>query len=474
MTASTTFRRGLLAGAASLALVASACGGDNSSSTSSATTTASATSASTAAAAATTTASTAATTAAAATTAPAVDIKGKTVTMLGPETSTEADALAAGFAGWEQKTGAKIEYTGTRDAETQVRTAAEAGGSALPDIFMAPQPGLIKDLAAKITPVSAAVSATVKANFDPFLVNLATVDGKLLGVPAKADLKSLVWYSPSVFKAKGYTVPTTWAELTALGDKMRADGISPWCIGIESGEATGWPLTDWMEDLMLRMHGPDVYDKWVSHQIPFNDPMVKDVADMVGQIWFGEGNVLGGRESIPSTGFANAGYPILDGTCGMHRQGNFYGANFLTAKPDVKFGDDGDVNVFYLPTINKDFGNVTLTAGIYAVSFNDKPETQSAMEFLASADFANARAKAQQGGFLSPNKKIDVNSYGNPLDKQLASILLQASPVRFDGSDAMPSSVGAGTFWKEGTNWVSGAEDTDTFLNNVEASWPAT
>jgi len=147
--------------------------------------------------------------------------------------------------------------------------------------------------------------------------------------------------------------------------------------------------------------------------------------------------------------------PILDGTCGMHRQGNFYGANFLTAKPDVTFGADGDVNVFYLPTINSSFGNVTLTGGIYAVAFNDKPETQSAMAFLASADFANARAKAQQSGFLSPNKKIDVNSYGNPLDKQLASILLKASPVRFDGSDAMPASVGAGTFWKEGTNWVS-------------------
>jgi alpha-glucoside transport system substrate-binding protein len=470
MTASTTFRRGLLVGAASLALLASACGGDNSSSSSPSTTAASATPASTAAA--TTTASTAAATTAAATTAPTVDIKGKTVTMLGPETASEADGLTAAFASWQQKTGAKLEYSGTRDAETQIRTAAEAGGSALPDIFMAPQPGLVKDLATKISPVSATVASTVKENFDPYLVGLATINGKLLGVPAKADLKSLVWYSPSVFKSKGYAVPTTWAELTALADKMKADGISPWCIGIESGEATGWPLTDWMEDLMLRMHGPDVYDKWVGHQIPFNDPMVKDVADTVGQIWFGDGNVLGGRESIVSTGFATAGNPILDGTCGMHRQGNFYGANFLTAKPDVKFGADGDVNVFYLPTINSSFGNVTLTGGIYAVAFNDKPETQSAMAFLASADFANARAKAQQSGFLSPNKKIDVNSYGNPLDKQLASILLKASPVRFDGSDAMPASVGAGTFWKEGTNWVSGAEDTDTFLNNVEASWP--
>jgi alpha-glucoside transport system substrate-binding protein len=257
-----------------------------------------------------------------------------------------------------------------------------------------------------------------------------------------------------------------------LGDKMKADGIAPWCVGIESGDATGWPMTDWIEDVMLRLNGPDVYDKWVNHQIPFNDPQVKAAAQMVADLWFTEGNVLGGRQSIVSTGFANAGLPILDGTCGMYRMSNFYGSNFTQTKPDTKFGEDGDVNVFYLPTINDKFGKVTLTAGLYAVAFNDKPETMSAMAYLESADYADARAKVQGSGFLSPNKNIDVASYGNPLDAQLATILKNSSPVRFDGSDAMPSVVGSGSFWKEGTNWVNGTEDLDTFLNNVEASWP--
>jgi alpha-glucoside transport system substrate-binding protein len=478
MTRTRKLRRGLFAGTAALALVLAACGSDNSGSSSSATT-ASGGAATTAGGAATTAAGGAATTAAGGATTTAgggtstgADIKGKTVKILGTEVAGEADGITGAFKPWETQTGAKLNYTGTRDAETQVRTAAEAGGSALPDIFFAPQPGLIKDLAKSITPVPADLVTKMKADLDPFLVTLGTVNNQVLGVPVKADLKSLVWYSPKVFKQHNYQIPQTWDAMVKLGDQMKKDGITPWCVGIESGDATGWPMTDWMEDIMLRLNGPDVYDKWVSHQIPFNDPQVKAAAQMVADIWFPDGNVVGGRQAIASTAFANAGLPILDGGCGMYRMGNFYGSNFTQSNPNTTFGEDGDVNVFYLPTINDKFGKVTLTAGLYAVAFNNKPETMAALAYLESADYANNRAKAQQSGFLSPNKNIDVNSYGNPLDKQLATILKNATPVRFDGSDAMPAAVGAGTFWKEGTNWVNGTEELDTFLNNVEASWP--
>jgi alpha-glucoside transport system substrate-binding protein len=466
MTRIIKLRRSLFTGTALLALVLAACGGDNKSSSS---TSAAAT---TAGGAASTAAGGAATTAAAGGSTGGADIKGKTVTALGPEVGSEADGITGAFKQWEQQTGAKLSYTGTRDAETQVRTAAQAGGSALPDIFFAPQPGLVKDLSKNITPVPQDIVASMKNDFDPYLLTLGSVNGQVLGVPVKSDLKSLVWYSPKVFKQHNYQVPQTWDQMLKLADQMQKDGIAPFCVGIESGDATGWPLTDWMEEIMLRLHGPDVYDQWVDHRIPFNDPQVKDVAQMVADIWFKPGYVLNGRDSIASTGFANAGLPVLDGTCGMHQQANFYGAQFTQAKPNTTFGPDGDVNVFYEPTMSDKFGKITEIAGVYAVAFNNKPETMAALKYLESADYANARAKAQSSGFLSPNKNLDVNSYGNPLDKQLATILKAASPVRFDGSDAMPSAVGAGSFWKEGTNWVSGTEDLDTFLNNVEKSWP--
>jgi len=335
-----------------------------------------------------------------------------------------------------------------------------------------PQPGLVADLAEHITPVPQSTLDAHEDSYDPYLWELVTVDDKVLGVPNKGDVKSLVWYSPSVFEEKDYEIPETWDALIELQDTMKADSIAPWCIGIESGDATGWTLTDWMEDLMLRVHGPEVFDQWVAHEIPFNDPKVKEVAQMVEDIWFTEGNVLNGRQSIASTGFAQAGLPIADGACGMHRQANFYAANFSDANADIAFGPDGDVNTFYLPTISDEFGQVTLSGGTYIVAFNDDADTLKAIEFLASEDYANARIESDFGGFLSPNKNHDTGLYSSSLDQTLAEILVTADPVRFDGSDSMPSEVGAGSFWLEGTNWVLGTNDLDQFLDNVEASWP--
>jgi len=391
------------------------------------------------------------------------------LTIAGPETGSEADGFTEAFETFTEDTGIDISYTGSRDFETQIRVSAEGGD--LPDIAVIPQPGLVKDLADKITPVPDDVLDAHKDQFNEYLWDLVTVEGDVLGVPNKADVKSLVWYSPKTFEEKGYEVPETWAEMLALQDKMKADGIAPWCVGIESGDATGWTLTDWFEDIMLRMHGPDVYDDWVNHDIPFDDPKVEQVAKEVEKIWFTNGNVLNGRQSIASTGFQQAGLPVADGTCGMHRQANFYAAQFKDA--GKTFGEDGDVNAFYLPTMSDKFGKVLLSGGTYVVAFNDNEATMQAMKFLASPEYADARNEAEKGGFLSPNKEHDTSKYADDLDRTLADLLVESETVRFDGSDNMPSEVGAGTFWKEGTNWVLGTSDLDTFLGNVEKSWPS-
>lgn len=392
------------------------------------------------------------------------------VTISGPETGAEADGFQAAFDAFSQEEGIEVIYSGSRDFETQIRVAAESGE--LPDIAVIPQPGLVSDLAERITPVPQATLDANAENYDPYLFELVTVDDKVLAVPNKGDVKSLVWYNPSVFKENGYEIPETFEDLLALADTMKEDGIAPWCIGIESGDATGWTLTDWMEDVMLRLHGPDVYDQWVAHEIPFNDPKVKEAAEIVEEIWFTDGNVLHGRESIASTGFAQAGLPVLDGECGMHRQANFYAANFTDADAAIEFGPEGDVDAFYLPTISDEFGKVTLTGGTYIVAFNDDPSTLAAIDFLASEDYANARIEADKGGFLSPNKAHDTSLYTSPLDQTLAEILVEADPVRFDGSDSMPSEVGAGSFWSEGTDWVLATSELDDFLDAVEESWP--
>ena len=395
---------------------------------------------------------------------------GGAVTISGPETGSEADGFTEAFTEFTKETGIEVDYAGSRDAATQLQVASEGGD--LPDLAVIPQPGLAKDLKDKITPVPKAILDKHEKQFNEYLWELITVDDDVLGVPNKADVKSLVWYSPKTFKAKGYKIPQTWDELIALQNKMKADKIAPWCIGIESGDATGWTLTDWMEDIMLRLHGPDVYDDWVAHKIPFNDPKVVEAAELVEDIWFAEGNVLNGRQSIASTGFQQAGLPIADGTCGMHRQANFYGAQFKE-KGGLTFGEDGDVNVFYLPTMSDKFGKVMLSGGTYAVAFNDDEDTLKVLEFLASPEYADARNKAAKGGFISPNSEHDTSLYAEDLDRTLAELLVESETVRFDGSDNMPSEVGSGSFWKEGTNWVLGSSDLKTFLGNVESSWPS-
>jgi alpha-glucoside transport system substrate-binding protein len=176
---------------------------------------------------------------------------------------------------------------------------------------------------------------------------------------------------------------------------------------------------------MLRMHGPEVYDQWVKHEIPFNDPKVKEVVEAVSEIWFGEGNVLQSREEIATTSFGDAGIPLLDGDCMLHRQGNFYAAFLQENEGEV--GEDKDVFAFYLPPMEEGT-NPVLSAGLYAVAFNDKPETIETMRFLASPEYVTARVEAQKGGFLSPNKKQDVAVYPNDLERTFAEILAAGDP----------------------------------------------
>ena len=398
-------------------------------------------------------------------------LAGTVVEILGPETGAEAEGFLAAFAPFEERTGIDVQYSGTRDATTELNLALEAGEP--PDIVVIPQPGRIIQFAESGDAVAVpdSVMANIGGAYDSFWFDLAATGGSVYGVPNKGDVKSLVWYSPPVFAANGYEIPQTWADLEALTEQMKADGNVPWCVGIESGDATGWAFTDWMEDMMLRLHGPDVYDQWVSNDIPFNDARVVEVAEFVGSIWFAEGNVLGGRDLIATTGFKEAALPVADGECMMHRQANFAGAFFTEV--GASLGPDGDVNVFYLPTVSDEFGQVVLGAGTHAVAFTDKPETLATLEYIGTAEYADTRIMADKGGFLSPNRDHDTSLYSSNFDRTLAEILVSASPFRFDASDLMPGEVGAGEFWRSGTDYVSGAKTAEEFAEDVQDAWPS-
>jgi alpha-glucoside transport system substrate-binding protein len=397
----------------------------------------------------------------------APDLEGEEVTVFGPEVEVEMQSLEESFAPFEEETGVDVVVTGDRSFETQVGSQIQAGNP--PDIAMFPQPGRVQEYAEDIPALSEDVLAEIEENFEPGWTDPVTVDGEIKAVPAKADLKSLVWYNPQIFQDNDYEVPETLEDFEALAEQMAEDGNTPFCVGSGSDDATGWPMTDWIEDYMLRLQGPDVYDQWAAHEIPFDDPQVVEVGQHVYDFLAQDGFVLGGLENVTATPFAEAGLPVADGDCMMYHLGNFYAANFTDA--DAELGPDGDVSAFFLPG-SEENPNITLSGGIYATPFSDDEAVMATMEYIASTEFADARAGNEIAGFLSPNRNVDTSLYPNELSQQFGDILAEASPVRFDASDLMPSAVGSGTFWTAMNNITNGDQNVEQAFAEVESSWP--
>jgi len=400
------------------------------------------------------------------------NLKGKTVTLYTSVVTPEDTPYIESFKPFEKCTGATIKYEGDKSFEAQILVRAKAGNP--PDLAYVPQPGLLKQLVATGTVV--APPAAVSANVDKFWSKdwkaYGTVDGKFYAAPNSANVKSLVWYSPSEFKDKGYAIPTTLDQLKQLSDKIAATGKKPWCAGINSGEATGWPVTDWMEDFMLRLYGPQEYDKWVNHQIAFNSPEPTAALDAVGGYLKNPKYVNGGLgnvKSIASTTFQDGGLPILDGNCSLHRQASFQANNWGEG---TKVAPDGDIFAFYLPSKDATSKPV-LGGGEFTTAFASRPEVQAFQTWLSTDTYANIRVQlSPSGGWISANKGLDPNLTKNQIDRLSVTLFQDPKTVfRFDGSDQMPAAVGSNSFWKQATNWITGQSTKDT-VDKIEASWP--
>ncbi len=399
-----------------------------------------------------------------------------TITVTGPERDeNEAGAIQEVLGAWGDEHGIEVIYLGSADWEAEINVQVEGGNP--PDISIFPQPGKLADFArdGHIVPLNDAAAAATSENWSDAWTVFGNVDGVQYGVPVKADLKSLVWYQPARFAANGYEVPETYDEFTALVSQIAGDGNRPLCVGIESGQATGWPFTDWVEDMVLRQHGADVYDQWVAHDIPFNDDRIVSSMQTVLDLWT-EDNVFASSGSIAATAFQDNGQPLVDGDCFMHRQASFFSA-FMPE--GTTFGDgEGEVNVFYFPDINGD--RPVLGAGTLAAGFNDNDATMALLAYLSTPDYAEARQVSQAtrkgggatlSGFLSAALGQDPSVY-QPLEQSFLEVLETAAIVRFDGSDLMPADVGAGTFWTEGTSAVNGDITAAEAAERIEASWP--
>ena len=400
--------------------------------------------------------------------------KGKTVTMFGSILPPESDSLNSSWAQFESCTGIKIAYEGSNDFESQLGVRVQ-GGTA-PNLAIIPQPGLLAHFvglgAVKKPP--AGVVANEDKYLNPAWKAYGSVNGTFYAAPQSANFKSLVWYSPSAFKAAGYTVPTTWDELAALSDKIAAAGKGkPWCGGIGSGTATGWPATDWLEETVLSSQGGQVYDDWVSHKVKFSDPQIQaamtDVANwMQNPKWVNGG--YGDVKTIATTTFQDAGKPILTGQCWMLQQASFYAAQWPKG---TTVAPDGQVFAFYLPGRSASIPTPVEGGGEFTAAFADDPATQAVQTYLSSPQWVDSRLKVAPG-WVSPNSGADQSLYTNAIDKLSAQYLTNAKATfRFDASDLMPSAVGSGAEWTQMTAWFGTGASQVAVAKAIDAAWPA-
>ncbi len=388
---------------------------------------------------------------------------------LGPDQANVTQVLDA----FAAATGHEYSYVGSDSFEQQIVVDAEAGSA--PNVAVYPQPGLAQGMANRgfLAPLADGTADWVRENYaaGQSWVDLGTFadengEDQYYGFFYKVDVKSLVWYVPENMEDAGYEIPETMEELKALSDQIVADGETPWCIGLGSGGATGWPATDWVEDMLLRTQPPDVYDQWTTNEIPFTDERIVAAIDEFGAFARNDDYVAGGAGTVASTDFRDSpkGMFASPPQCYLHRQASFIPAFFPEG---TLVGEDADF--FYFPAYEgMDLGRPVLGAGTLWAITNENQAAHDLIAFLQTPEAHEIWMGLK--GFLTPHKGVDSSKFADPTLAKMNEILLGATTFRFDGSDLMPGAVGAGSFWTGMVDYAGGKEAVDV-ASEIQASW---
>jgi alpha-glucoside transport system substrate-binding protein len=388
----------------------------------------------------------------------ACDNIGGEVSVVGSWTGSEEDSFRAMIAPWEECSGATVNYTGSRDLAAQLTTGIASG--TLPDVAGLPGPGLMKEWydQGALKPLDFVDFAAYEASTPPgFAAAGKASDGKLLGIFTKAAVKGLIYYNKANWQGGE---PATWDEANTTARAAVSGDEKQWCIGVESGAASGWPGTDWIEDILLRQAGPDVYDAWVAGTQKWTSPEVKAAFETFGDA---VANAYGGSNYIVTTNFGKAANPMFADPpgCLLHHQASFI-TDFFKNEAGAK---DGDFDFFLMPDINPDFSGSITTAGDLFGMFNDTPQAQSLIQYLLTPEAQ--QIWVERGGFISMNKNVPADAYPDDTSKRSAEILAGATSAKFDGSDLMPNAMNQ-AFFEAIVAYVQNPADLDNILANLD------
>ncbi len=393
----------------------------------------------------------------------------KKVTFLGVWGGQEADVFNAICTSFKEKTGITVEFEATRDLDAVITTRVEAGNP--PDVAGLTGPGKMIELAkeGKLIDLSTVLDIQeFDKNYSSGWKTLGSVDGKLYGLFTKAAIKGLVWYNPKTFKANGMNPPSndwTWEQMMQYSQQAISKGIAPWAIGIESGAASGWVGTDWLENIFLRVNGPEKYQEWYEGKLAWTSPEVRKAWELWGQIIANPQMVYGGSAYINSTNFGNAHAPLFmqPPKALFHQQASFIQSFITDQFPTLKPVEDFDFVAF--PSIDPAYKKAVEGAADIFVVFRNTPEVKAFMNYLASAE-AQAFWAAGTGG-LATNKNVSLVFYPDPLTKRAAEILNKSEIVVFDASDMMKPEMN-NAFWSAVVSYVENPKNLDSILAGLE------
>jgi alpha-glucoside transport system substrate-binding protein len=387
------------------------------------------------------------------------DLHGAVVKVIGTWGGDEQAAFLKMVQPWEQQTGAKVQYTGTRDINT-VLTAGVSSG-VLPDLAGLPGPGQMAEYAkaGALQPLDDVLDMSAyQANTAPALVALGKSDGKTYGVFIKAAVKGLIWYTPSLHDYSS-SPPKTFDDLMSQGTTNQGAAKAVWCLGVESGAASGWPGTDWIEDIVLRTAGPDVYTSWYQGKTKWSDPAIKNAFQMFMDDVVNK--TYGGGRTAVATNFGNAGDPLFASPPGCEF---LHQASFITGFSQFKSHKSGtDYNFFPFPDINAQFAGAVEGAGDLFGMFHATPAAKSLMAYLVTPQAQDIWVKI--GGALSANKK--ASDYPDDISKRSADILANAKSFVFDASDSMPTSM-QDEFLKQMVALINGTTTVDKAMSDLD------
>jgi alpha-glucoside transport system substrate-binding protein len=389
------------------------------------------------------------------------------VDVLGIWGGDEIESFRAMVSPWEEKTGVTVDFSGTRDLSAVLTTRVAAGNP--PDIAILPNTGMMVELveSGKLVPLDSFLDMGLhRQEYSRAWIDLGTVRGKLYGLFMKADSKSTVWYSPAMFAARGWKVPATWDELIALSSRIMGEGMHPWSMAVESGEASGWPVTDWIGEILLHESGPEVYDQWVRHDIPWTDGRIRSAWEKFGRIALTPGYVPGSVAGILATGFIDGSYlPFTNPPrAAMYFLGAFTQGFIAAQFPNLEPGRD---YAFYrFPAIDQQWAGAVTGGANVVVAFRDNTEVRSLIGYLASAQAQEIWVK--RGGFTAVNGKVGLELYPDPLARMSAEQLAFADVFRFDADDSMPPAVQK-AFWEGILDYLQDPESLARILEEIEA-----